>query len=114
MRVRVLERHALAVDITERFDAFDISPEAVEVARREAEGVGYGDRIAYEAQDLNVIELEKDRYDAVFATQTLHHIEALEQLLDEIRDSLTLAASSWSTSTSARSAFSFRRSGYRS
>ena len=36
----VLERHALAVDITERFDAFDISPEAVEVARREAEGVG--------------------------------------------------------------------------
>ena len=85
----VLERHALAVDITERFDAFDISPEAVEVARREADRVGFGDRIAYDAQDLNAIVLEQDRYDAVFATQTLHHIEALEELLDQIRGALT-------------------------
>ena len=36
----ILERHAIAVDIAERFEAFDISPEAVEVARREAELVG--------------------------------------------------------------------------
>jgi SAM-dependent methyltransferase len=85
----VLERHALAVDMAERFDAFDISPEAVEVAREEAERAGYGDRITYEARDLNVIELEQDCYDAVFATQTLHHIEALEHLLDQVRASLT-------------------------
>ena len=85
----VLERHALAVDIAERFDAFDISPKAVEVARGEAERAGYGDRIAYEARDLNDIELEQGRYDAVFAAQTLHHIEALEHLLDQVRASLT-------------------------
>ena len=85
----ILERHAIAVDVAERFEAFDISPEAVEVAQREAELVGVGDRIAYEAQDLNVIELAPDRYDAVFAAQTLHHIEALEHLLDQIRASLT-------------------------
>ncbi|HMI99751.1 MAG TPA: class I SAM-dependent methyltransferase [Gaiellaceae bacterium] len=85
----VLERHALAVDMAERFDAFDISPEAVEIAREEAERGGYGDRIAYEARDLNAIELEPGRYDAVFATQTLHHIEALEHLLDQVRASLT-------------------------
>jgi SAM-dependent methyltransferase len=84
-----LERHALGVDMAERFDAYDISPEAVQVAREEAERAGYGDRTAYEARDLNVIELEPDRYDAVFATQTLHHIEALEHLLDQVRGSLT-------------------------
>ena len=75
--------------MAERFDAYDISPEAVEVAREEAERAGYGDRTFYEARDLNVIELEPDRYDAVFATQTLHHIEALEHLLDQVRGSLT-------------------------
>jgi SAM-dependent methyltransferase len=85
----VLERHALGVDMAERFDAFDISPEAVEVARREADRAGYGHRIAYEARDLNDIELERDRYDAVFAAQTLHHIEALEHLLDQVQASLT-------------------------
>jgi SAM-dependent methyltransferase len=84
----ILEREALRLKICDRFDAFDISPEAVEVARREADKAGYGDRIAYESRNLNEIELERNRYDAVFAIQSLHHIEALEHLLDEIRLSL--------------------------
>ena len=85
----VLERHALSVELAERFEAFDISPEAVQVARSEAEKAGFGERIDYDAHDLNVIELEAGRYDAVFATQTLHHIEALEHLLDEVHAALT-------------------------
>ena len=84
----ILEREALRLKICNRFDAFDISPEAVEVAQRAAEQAGYGDRIAYDARDLNQIELERSRYDSVFAIQTLHHIEALERMLDEIRLSL--------------------------
>ncbi len=84
----ILEREALRLKICDRFDAFDISPEAVEVARREAEQAGYGDRIAYDARDLNQIELERGHYDVVFAIQALHHIEALERMLDEIRLSL--------------------------
>ena len=85
----VLERHALQVDIAERFEAYDLSPEAVEVARREAETAGLGDRVSYGISDLNVIELEPERYDAVFAAQALHHMEGLEHVLDEIRRSLT-------------------------
>jgi SAM-dependent methyltransferase len=85
----VLERHALSVELAERFEAFDISPEAVEVARDEAEKAGFADRVVYDAQDLNVIQLEPGRYDAVFATQTLHHIEALEHLLDQVHAALT-------------------------
>ena len=78
----------MKIDIAERFDAFDISPEAVEVAREEAERQGVADRIDYAAADLNAIELEPKRYGAVFAIQSLHHIEALEHLLDQIRGSL--------------------------
>lgn len=84
-----LERHALQVDIAERFEAFDLAPEAIEVARREAESAGLGDRISYGVSDLNAIELEPERYGAVFAAQALHHIEALEHVLDEIGRSLT-------------------------
>jgi SAM-dependent methyltransferase len=85
----VLERHALSVGIAERFDAFDISPEAVEVAAREAEKVGFGGLTHYEASDLNTVEFEPERYGAVFAAQTLHHIDALEHLLDQIQGALT-------------------------
>ena len=85
----VLEREALKLGIAERFDAFDISPEAVTVAREEAERQGLGDQIDYAATDLNTIELEPNRYGAVFGIQSLHHIEALEHLFDQVRASLT-------------------------
>jgi SAM-dependent methyltransferase len=85
----VLEREAVKLDIAERFDAFDISPEAVTVAREQAEREGLGDRIDYAAADLNALELDANRYGAVFAIQSLHHIEALEHLLDQVRGSLT-------------------------
>jgi SAM-dependent methyltransferase len=85
----VLEREAVKLGIAERFDAFDISAEAVNVAREEAERQGLADRIDYAATDLNTIELEPGRYGAVFGIQSLHHIEALEHLFDQIRASLT-------------------------
>jgi SAM-dependent methyltransferase len=84
----ILEREAVRLEICDRFEAFDISPEAVAVARQEAEQAGYGDRIAYDTTDLNQVVLEHDRYDAVFGVQTLHHVEALEHVLDEVRASL--------------------------
>jgi len=85
----VLERHGLSIGLADRFKAFDISPTAVDVARQEAEKAGFSEHIDYDVRDLNVVKLEQGRYDAVFATQTLHHIEALEHLLDEIRAALT-------------------------
>jgi SAM-dependent methyltransferase len=85
----IVERVGIEQQIAERFEAYDISPEAVVVARAEAEKAGIADRIEYAAADLNTIVLEPGRYGAVFAAQTLHHIEALEHLLDQIRDALT-------------------------
>jgi SAM-dependent methyltransferase len=85
----IVERVGIEDEIARRFVGYDISPEAVAVAAEEAGKAGLGDRIDYAAADLNTIELEADRYGAVFAAQTLHHIEALEHLLDQIRRSLT-------------------------
>jgi SAM-dependent methyltransferase len=85
----VVERVGIEQEIAGRFEAYDIAPEAVAVAAEEAEKAGVGDKIDYAAADLNTIELEPERYGAVFAAQTLHHIEALEHLLDQIHGSLT-------------------------
>jgi SAM-dependent methyltransferase len=85
----IVERVGLELEIARRFEAYDISPEAIAVARKEAEKTGVGDRIRYEAADLNALELEPGRYGAVFGAQTLHHIEALEHLLDQVSGSLT-------------------------
>jgi SAM-dependent methyltransferase len=85
----IVERVGIEQEIARRFEGYDIAPEAVAVATEEAEKAGIGDRIVYAAADLNAIELEPGRYGAVFAAQTLHHIEALEHLLDQILGSLT-------------------------
>ena len=85
----IVERAGIEHEIAQRFVGYDISPEAVAVAVEEAEKAGFGDRIEYGAADLNSIELEPGRYGVVFGAQTLHHIEALEHLLDQIHLSLT-------------------------
>lgn len=84
----MVERDAIARDVCHRFDALDISEEALEVARREAERVGLGDRIDYRRADLNTVALEHDAYDVVLAVQVLHHVDVLEHLLDEVVASL--------------------------
>jgi len=84
----IVEREGIALGIAERFDGYDIAPEAVEVAREEAERAGVAARIRYETADLNEIELEPGRYGAVFGAQTIHHIEALEHLFDQVHRSL--------------------------
>lgn len=85
----IVERAGIEQKIARRFEGYDIAPEAVAIAAEEAERAGFGDKIDYAAADLNTIELEPKRYGVVFAAQTLHHIEGLEHLLDQVRRSLT-------------------------
>ena len=91
-RLWVRDRRARSGSSTRSRDRFEALRHLARGGRRrreEAEKAGLGDRIDYAAADLNTIELEPGRYDAVFAVQTLHHIEALEHLLDQIHGSLT-------------------------
>jgi SAM-dependent methyltransferase len=83
-----VEREAINLDLCRTFDALDISEEALEVARRDAERAGLGEQIDYRREDLNSVQLAEGAYDIVFAVQVLHHVDALEHLLDEVVDSL--------------------------
>lgn len=83
-----VERNAIALGICKTFEALDISEEALEIAARDAEHAGLGDQIHYRRADLNDVQLEPDAYDVVFAVQVLHHVDALEHLLDQVATSL--------------------------
>ena len=82
------ERDAIGRGICAEFDALDIAEEALEVARRDAEEVGLGDRIHYRQADLNTVDLQPGAYDVVIAAQVLHHVDALERLAEQVAGSL--------------------------
>jgi SAM-dependent methyltransferase len=83
-----LEREAIALGVCRTFDALDISDEALVAAAGAAEQAGMGEHIDYRKADLNTVQLAPAAYDVVFAIQILHHVDALERLLDEVRSSL--------------------------
>jgi SAM-dependent methyltransferase len=85
----VVERRAIVKGLCERWDAADLSGEAIAIAEEEARRAGLAERIRYSVADLNVIELPERTYDLVIAGQSLHHVEALEHVLDAIAASLT-------------------------
>lgn len=58
------------------------------MAREEARKTGQEKQIHYELADLNRIELPAKHYGAVFASQSVHHIEALEHYMAQVRESL--------------------------
>jgi len=68
-------------------DAFDASPASLEHARETAarHGVPW---IRFEPCDLNAIELKPDSYDAVIFCMSLHHVSALEHVLEQAARSL--------------------------
>ncbi|MEQ8632453.1 MAG: class I SAM-dependent methyltransferase [Gammaproteobacteria bacterium] len=84
-----LERHGLQLGIAHFFDAFDVAEGAIKVAREEAEASGQNQSISYQTADLNRIQLEADSYAAVFASQSVHHIENLEHYMAQVHKALT-------------------------
>jgi SAM-dependent methyltransferase len=83
-----LERHALAIDICSKFDAFDVAAGAIETAKSEAAAMGFGLRVNYQVCDLNTIVLAPQTYDAVFACQSAHHFDGLEHIFDQVHAAL--------------------------
>ena len=82
-----VEREAIALELCRAIDGVDISSGALDLARRLA-AEGNMDSITYRVADLNHLDLPPAAYDLVIAKQTLHHVERLEHLLDEVHKAL--------------------------
>ena len=70
------------------FTGIDISQEAVDHARDLAEEISLAPAIQYLAADLNHDALPTRSFDFIYFFQSLHHIEALEHVLNECRRAL--------------------------
>ncbi len=86
-----LARHGMDVD------GYDIGPKQIEIARKfsresqeSADPLLHGEfgSTDYQVVDLNQTVLERGKYRVVVSMGTLHHIERLERLLEEIHRSL--------------------------
>jgi 2-polyprenyl-3-methyl-5-hydroxy-6-metoxy-1,4-benzoquinol methylase len=65
----------------------DVAERAIESARRQAAAEGL-DGLTYEVADLNTVTFPEDTYDVVYAHACLNHVFHLEQLLDQIKQTL--------------------------
>jgi len=68
-------------------EGVDLSDVAVAEARRRAQEAGL-DHVCYRTADLNFVDLPEGRHDVVLAHQSLHHIERLEHLAEQVRRTL--------------------------
>jgi SAM-dependent methyltransferase len=66
----------------------DINPDLMKYANKEAFKLGYRD-IKYITADLNHLSLPKKKYDLVIFFHSLHHVENLEALLQNVGNTLT-------------------------
>jgi 2-polyprenyl-3-methyl-5-hydroxy-6-metoxy-1,4-benzoquinol methylase len=82
-----LERALAARGAFQSCEAFDVAPGAIDGARREADEAGFRN-IDYQVRDLQAIALPESRYDAVWCSGSLHHIEDLESAARNIAASL--------------------------
>lgn len=82
-----LERHLASLSAFSSCDAFDIAPAAIFGAKAAAQAEGLSG-INYVCADVEQFEFGEKRYDAVWFNGSLHHIKALERVLDSVRRSL--------------------------
>ncbi|MBN9416482.1 hypothetical protein ABS71_12100 [bacterium SCN 62-11] len=80
---RRLYRNGLATSLV----GYDISPHSLEMAAKTALHSGIT-TFRYEQADLNVVELEPGTFDFVYAEMSLHHVERLERVYEEIARAL--------------------------
>ncbi len=82
-----LERELAQLRMFSSCDGIDVADGALAIAREEAAKAGI-DGLRYAVRDVRREPLERGVYDAVFFNGSLHHIDALEVVLDEVRASL--------------------------
>jgi SAM-dependent methyltransferase len=82
-----LERGLSKYQFARAHEGVDVTDHAISRAREAALAQGY-QHIRYTVSDLNTIRLERDAYDVIFGVSSIHHVERLEHLFDQVRQAL--------------------------
>ncbi len=79
-----VERAVRRLGIAREVEGVDASTVSIEIARRQADEEGLTG-LRYHVADLNTLSLRGRRFDAVVFHQSLHHVAAVERLMEEVR-----------------------------
>lgn len=82
-----LERELALCSKFSRCDAIEVSPSAIEMAKKAAFDGNFLN-LYYEVGDVNNLKLEEGIYDAVWVSAAMHHFTALEHICDTIKKAL--------------------------
>lgn len=85
-----IEKALLELDLFDRLELFDLSEPALTLSVQNLMGVGSRRcEVIGTQQDINFIELPRNRYDFILCHSALHHIINLEHVFDQITHALT-------------------------
>lgn len=89
------ELRLLSTGVFAHYDLYDVSPAALEHAKREAETIGLANKISCFCQDIDSLKLGVGRYDLVTFIASLHHMNDLDALLRKCKTALKLGGRLW-------------------
>lgn len=78
----------LQLGVVQQMQGVDIAPAAVAVAQQRAAAAGVGERAQFRAANVNTLALDGGPYDLILFEQSLHHVDALDAVLDRCHDAL--------------------------
>ncbi len=84
----IFEREAVRHKLADKLEGVDISEGAIASCVKKAAEDGMSDSISYRVADCNALILPRGQYDAVFGMGSIHHIEKLENLYEQIARTL--------------------------
>jgi len=77
------------------YDLFDVSADALEQAKGEAEAIGVSDKIQCICGDIDAFDLGVERYDLITFIASLHHMSDLDGLLGKCKVALKPGGHIW-------------------
>lgn len=84
------ERDAIRRNLAEQITGVDASMQSLAIAREQARGLGYSDRISYAAIDFNRIAFPRSaKFDLVVFHQSAHHVSELERAYAALLEVMT-------------------------
>ena len=79
-----LERGLSQYGFARIHEGIDLSDHAIQLARDNAAAAGLTN-LEYRVADLNTLRLQPGKYDVIFGVSSIHHVEKLEHLLEQVR-----------------------------
>jgi ubiquinone/menaquinone biosynthesis C-methylase UbiE len=85
--IGMLARSMITSGVCSELDAFDLSEDVIAVAKRKTEQEEIKG-IHFHVGDANTLELPENKYQLIYMSQSIHHVENLENLFNQINKAL--------------------------